>query len=212
MPAKPRLSIATAGLLLAGAFTMQAALAASPAASSSFFCGGETAFGSTTLTIPDAGRPGFVALVAQRGEALAFLSPHGGWVYSRMPFHSEYRIFESLPASFTFSYCLPEIYTDESGNERMVCAMTSRFSEGTILHATYGALTPEIMSQADARDTAIAAANQRLIALNREPRAFDRQRFIEAAVLRDARMKNPIVAGTVPFIDCTPPDTGGGGN
>ena len=88
--------------------------------------------------------------------------------------------------------------------------MTSGFSAGTILHASWGALTPEIEARANDREISMVAANERLISLGREPRTFDRQRFIEAAVLRDARKVNPIVVGTVPFINCTPPDTGGG--
>lgn len=170
------------------------------------------AAGTVTLAIPaaDVGRPGFVALVAERGDDTAFLDPFGNWVYSRMPFANEYRRFNALPSSVAFNFCSPEPTTNEFGQQEFVCAMTSAFSAGTTLHASWGALTPAIEQQANDREASMAATNERLISLGREPRAFDRQRFVESAVLRDARMVNPRVVGTVPFIDCTPPDTSGG--
>lgn len=167
--------------------------------------------GTVTLTIPaaDVGRPGFVALVAERGEDAAYLDPVGNWIYSRMPYANEYRRFNALPSSVTFNFCSPEPAVSEFGQQEFVCAMTSAFSAGTTLHASWGALTPAIEQQANEREASMAATNERLISLGREPRSFDRQRFIESAVLRDARMVNPKVVGTVPFIDCTPPDTSG---
>lgn len=205
--------IAAAAAVLAALAALSQSVALAQTASTTAFCGGETAFATTTLTIPaaDVGLPGFVALVAQRGDDLAFLNPHGQWIYSRMPFGSEYRVFGALPASFRFDFCVPEPAVDDYGRDMgLRCAMTSAFAQGVTLHATWGAVTPEIVAQADAREATIQRANERLARLGRSTREFDRQRFIESAVLRDARMKNPVVAGTVPFVDCTPPDTGGG--
>ena len=215
MPSKPLRASATAAAVLAALALSQFAIAQSPSvATSTFTCSAAyVAVGSTTLSIPaaDVGLPGFVALVAERGDDLAFLNPHGQWIYSRMPFAGEYRILNALPSSFQFDFCIPEPATDDYGNYRgLRCAVISGFAQGTILHATWGALTPEIEAQADAREATIQRANERLARLGRSTRVFDRQRFIESAVLRDARMKNPVVAGTVPFVDCTPPDTGGG--
>lgn len=199
--------------LIAGLAASTTVLAQSASASASFGCTFDyRAAGTVTLTIPaaDVGRPGFVLLVAERGQDLAFLDPSGNWVYSRMPFAHEYRRFESLPSSVNFEFCIPEPVVGEFGeHQSLACSMTSAFAVDTILHASWGALTPQIEAQANARESRLAAANERLISLGREPRAFDRQRFIESAVLRDARMVNPRVAGVVPFINCTPPDTGG---
>lgn len=200
-----------AGLVASLATITGSALAQS--ASTAFGCtSNHLAAGATTLQIrpADVGRPGFVALVAERGDDMAFLDPAGNWVFSRMPFSHEYRRFTALPSSITFNFCAPEPTTSDSGQQEFFCSMTTRFAAGTTLHATWGALTPETEQQANDRESSMAATNERLISLGREPRSFDRQRFIESAVLRDARMVNPIIAGVVPFVDCTPPDTSGG--
>lgn len=214
MPSKSLRASATAAAVLAALALSQFAAAQTSVATSTFNCSADyVAVGSTTLNIPaaDVGLPGFVALVAERGDDLAFLNPHGQWIYSRMPFAGEYRVFNALPSSFQFNFCIPEPATDDYGRyQGLRCAVISGFAQGTILHATWGALTPEIEAQADARETTIQRANERLARLGRSTRQFDRQRFIESAVLRDARMKNPVVAGAVPFLNCTPPDTGGG--
>jgi len=180
-------------------------------ASSSFGCTHDPylAVGSTTINIrpSDVGRPGFIALGAELGNESAFLSSSGNWVYGRMPSAGEYRRFDALPATYTFHFCVPQPATNEWGDpiDGLMCSMTSHFAAGAALRASWGALTPEIEQQADFRESSIAASNARLISAGRAPRSFDRQRFIESAVLRDARMVNPVSAGSVPFIDCTPP-------
>lgn len=194
--------------LIASLATITGPAALAQSASTAFGCtSNHLAAGTTTLQIrpADVGRPGFVALVVERGDDMAFLDPAGNWVFSRFPFESEYRRFDSLPASFTFNFCIPSLTTNEFGDDELTCSRSSNFAAGSILYATWGALTPEIEQQANIRESSMNVTNERLISLGREPRLFDRQRFIESAVLRDARMANPIVAGSVPFIDCKPP-------
>lgn len=198
-------------------FAVVAALASAvhAHAQSSFGCAGGAyggpPVGTSTLTIApqDVGRPGFVALVAEKGDDAAYLSSDGRWVYDRMPYHHEYRIFNALPSSFTFSYCIPEPGYEEYVGESLMCNnLTTAFAQGASIYATYGALTPEIEQKANEREARVADTNARLIALGKSPRAFDRQRYIESMVLKDAREKNARVVGTVPFVDCTPPEFG----
>lgn len=192
-----------------------AALAGAAHAQSSFGCAGGAyggpPVGSSTLTIApqDVGRPGFVALVAEKGDDAAYLSQNGQWVYDRMPYHHEYRIFNALPSSFTFDYCIPELSYGEYGGQTLMCNnLTTAFAQGATIYATYGALTPEIEQKANEREARVADTNARLIALGKSPRSFDRQRYIESMVLKDAREKNVRAVGTVPFVDCTPPEFG----
>lgn len=197
--------------IIALALTVSAA-AVNAGAAVSFYCNGYYPAGRVTLSISDAGHPGFVAVVAeaQSGEGGAFLSSSGEWVYDRMPWRHEYQEFASLPASISIDFCIPAMTYEEYGGERLSCnaSMTSAFSAGPKLWVTWGALTPEIQADVDQREATFQARNARLIAAGKEPRTFDKQRWIESAILRDARQKNAQYVGEVPYIDCTPPDYG----
>lgn len=174
-------------------------------------CAGETAVGSVNLPISQPGLPGFVALFATRGEHEGgYLSP-GGWIYDRFPQRHEFMILPSLPASFRFDFCIPELRHSEWFSEPiLVCSQTSFFAAGFNLHATYGVLTPEIQADADRREAMMIQHNQRLVASGRAPREFDKQRWTEALVMRGARDRVVQVMTIPGNVDCRPPDTGGG--
>lgn len=195
-------------LLVSAAIAAATSGAMAQSASATFSCDpGHFVVGTVTLQIrpQDGGRPGFVALAAEipGGGSGAYLSQAGTWISNTIPGDHEFARYASLPSSVVFSFCVPEVIDGTATG----CAVTTAGSVGTALYATWGAQTPEIEADANARERAMQATNARLISLGKPQREFDRQRWIESAVAREGR-NNAVFAGTVPFVDCTPPDTG----
>lgn len=214
-PRRPWL-IRFAGLAaIAAAILSMATASASASAQSSVGCSAEMAVGATSVAIDSAhvGMPGFVLLSATRGEyEFGYLSPTG-WVADDVPAPHQWMLVPALPSSFRFDFCLPELRHSEWFSEPfLACSQTSFFAAGFELHVTYGALTPAIEAAVAQRAELIGLRNAQLIELGRNPVAFDRERWIDALVMREARERVQHVM-TIPLgLDCRPPDTGGGGN
>jgi len=183
---------------------------AAQAQGANFFCVGEMAYGrATVVTALDAGRPGFVALVAKQGENYAYLDSANVWRYSNVPTIHDYRIFTSLPPSYDFEFCVPRLVYADNGEE-LACTSDSSWATGVELYVTYGAITPQIQADANAKEQRFEALNQRLISVGKQPRPpFDKMNYMQQAALADARTKNYKIAGIVPLFDCRPPETGG---
>ena len=176
------------------------------------YCSFDRAHARVTMPISAeaVGHPGFVLLYATRGDETGFLLSNGQWT-DQIPDRDNLTNLPSMPSSFTFDFCIPEPVESEFSSVPFArCAQTSWFAQGFQVHVTYGALTPALRAEIDQREAAMDAHNARLLAAGREPRTFDRQRWIEARIQRAARDNIQENVWTVPFIDCRPPDTGGG--
>lgn len=186
---------------------------ATATAQSSVGCSAEMAVGATSVAIDAAhvGMPGFVLLSATRGDhEFGYLSPTG-WVADDVPAPHQWMLVPALPSSFQFDFCLPELRHSEWSSEPfLACSQTSFFAAGFELHVTYGALTPAIETAVAQRAELISRRNAQLIELGRSPVAFDRERWIDALVMREARERVQHVMTIPPGVDCRPPDTGGG--
>ncbi|MCL5969696.1 MAG: hypothetical protein M1359_10810 [Betaproteobacteria bacterium] len=188
------------------------AAAAMTAQAQTVYCIFDRAHARVTMPISAeaVGHPGFVLLYATRGDETGFLLSNGQWT-DQIPDRDNLTNLPSMPSSFTFDFCIPEPVESEFSSVPFArCAQTSWFAQGFQVHVTYGALTPALRTEIDQREAAMDAHNARLIAAGREPRTFDRQRWIEARIQREARDNIQENVWTVPFIDCRPPDTGGG--
>lgn len=210
-PRRPWLS-RFAGLAAIAAAILSMATA-SASAQSSVGCSAEMAVGATSAAIDAAhvGMPGFVLLSATRGDyEFGYLSPTG-WVADDVPAPHQWMLVPALPNSFRFDFCLPEFRHSEGFSEPfLACSQTSFFAAGFELHVTYGALTPAIEAAVAQRAELIGRRNAQLIELGRSPVAFDRERWIDALVMREARERVQHVMTIPPGVDCRPPDTGGG--
>lgn len=187
------------------------AAAAMTAQAQTAYCSFDRAHARVTMPISAeaVGHPGFVLLYATRGDETGFLLSNGQWT-DQIPDRDNLTNLPSMPSSFTFDFCIPEPVESEFSSVPFAqCAQTSWFAQGFQVHVTYGALTPALRAEIDQREAAMDAHNARLLAAGREPRTFDRQRWIEARIQRAARDNIQENVWTVPFIDCRPPDTGG---
>ena len=178
------------------------AAAAMTAQAQTAYCIFDRAHARVTMPISAeaVGHPGFVLLYATRGDETGFLLSNGQWT-DQIPDRDNLTNLPSMPSSFTFDFCIPEPVESEFSSVPFAqCAQTSWFAQGFQVHVTYGALTPALRAEIDQREAAMDAHNARLLAAGREPRTFDRQRWIEARIQRAAPDNIKENVWTVPFI------------
>lgn len=203
---------ATAGAGALKAFLLPLLTAAAAAAHAGVYCSGYTAQLSVATPVPAdiVGRPGGVAvwIMSPDEQYGAYLSQDGRWIYDRTPQYGDYRPALSMPASVTVSACVPDFARiDEYGE--VGCAQATYGTAGWHVWIAPGGLTAQAEARVDSTQQRMADINASLVAQGRQPRPFDRQRWIEAEVLKNGR-NNARAVLTVPAIDCSPPDTGGG--
>jgi len=182
--------------------------------------------GSVTVQIAPqhVGRPGFVALAgrpANDPNAIGFWRG-GYWSAGHWPILESYAEFMALPASITIAnICVPRL-DDEEWGWALAGHCSSTYTTASVVGAemlwTYGVLTPQDEARIGQRRAALDRVESQMRAQGRwnEQIHGSDEHFARALIARDGvnRAEARVAAGVpdlvVPFLDCTPPDTGGG--
>lgn len=161
-----------------------------------------------TVAAADVGLPGAVWVgiedPASPGYPAAFLTPSGwvAWTTGGFPTYLET---PAMGSSFSYSACIP--FSASGGG----CASTSADFVGWKVYAGYGVLTPEHQSLIAKRRASLDRSRAML-----EQKGKWRAEYEDDVSFRNALVQKSTNDGrwgpalTIPFIDCTPPETGGG--
>lgn len=156
---------------------------------------------------PDTGLPGAVWIgiedPAKPGFPSAFLTPSGwvAWTTGGFPTYVET---PAMGSSFSYTACIP---SSPSGGG---CAATSADFVGWKVYAGYGVLTPEHQSLIAQRRASLDLAKPWLQQQGKWRADYeDDVAYRNALVQKSANEGRWGVALMVPYIDCTPPQSGG---
>jgi hypothetical protein len=162
---------------------------------------------SGTVAAADMGLPGAIWVGIEYPEApgtpAAFLTPSGwvAWTTGGFPTYVET---PALGSTFSYSACIP---VSPAGGG---CASTSGNFLGWKVYAGYGVLTPEHQTLIQKRRASLDAAKPWLQQKGKWRADYeDDQAFRNALVQKSANDGRWGEALTIPFISCTPPESGG---
>lgn len=162
---------------------------------------------SGTVASNDVGLPGAIWVGIEDptnpGYPAAFLTPSGwvAWTTGGFPTYLET---VAMGSAFSYTACIP---SSPSGGG---CAATSADFVGWKVYAGYGVLTPAHQTLIAQRRTSLDHAKPWL-----QERGKWRADYDDDIVFRNALIQKSANEGrwaealTVPFIDCTPPESGG---
>ncbi|MDI1244056.1 MAG: hypothetical protein PSV24_01475 [Rhodoferax sp.] len=162
---------------------------------------------SGTVAAPDTGLPGAVWVgiedPAKPGYPAAFLSPSGwaAWTTGGFPTYVET---PAMGSSFSYTACIP---SSPSGGG---CAATSADFVGWNVYAGYGVLTLEHQTLIAKRRASLDLAKPWLQQRGKWRADYDDDlAFRNALIQKSANDGRWGVALTVPYINCTPLESGG---
>lgn len=181
--------------------------------SGSAFCAGTlyapssaSVYLSGSVASTDVGLPGAVWVgiedPSNPGYPAAFLTPSGWvtWTTGGFPAYVETR---SMGSGFSYSACVPN---SQYGSG---CTSTSASFVGWKIYAGYGVLTPEHQALIAQRRASLDQAKPWLQQQGKwRPDYEDDVAYRNALVQKSANDGRWGLALTVPYIDCTPPDSG----
>lgn len=163
---------------------------------------------SGTVAAADAGLPGAIWVgiedPSRPGYPAAFLTPDGwvAWTTGGFPTYVETA---SIGSTFSYSACIP------SSPSGVGCAATSADFVGWKVYAGYGVLTPEHQALIGRRRASLNQAKPWLQQRGKWRADYDDDvAFRNALVQKSANDGRWGEALTIPFISCTPPESGGG--
>jgi len=177
------------------------------------YCAGATyAFSPASVSISgsvaptDVGLPGAVWVGIEDptnpGNPAAFLTPSGwvAWTTGDFPTYVET---QSLGSGFSYTACIPSSpYSSD-------CSATSSSFVGWKIYAGYGVLTPEHQALIAQRRASLDQAKPWLQQQGKwRPEYDDDVAYRNALVQKSANDGRWGLALTVPYINCTPPDSG----
>jgi hypothetical protein len=162
---------------------------------------------SGTVAAADMGLPGAIWVGIEYPEApgtpAAFLTPSGwvAWTTGGFPTYVET---PALGSTFSYSACIP---VSPAGGG---CASTSGNFLGWKVYAGYGVLTPEHQTLIQKRRASLDAAKPWLQQKGKWRADYeDDTAFRNALIQKSANDGRWGEALTIPFISCTPPESGG---
>jgi hypothetical protein len=162
---------------------------------------------SGTVAAPDVGRPGAIWVGIEDpgapGTPAAFLTPSGwvAWTTGGFPTYVET---PAIGSTFSYSACIPVSPTGGG------CAATSTDFFGWKVYAGYGVLTPEHQALIQKRRASLNAAKPWLQQKGKWRADYDDDiAFRNALIQKSANDGRWGEALTIPFISCTPPESGG---
>ncbi len=162
---------------------------------------------SGTVAASDVGLPGAIWVGIEDpgtpGTPAAFLTPSGwvAWTTGGFPTYVET---PAIASTFSYSACIP------SSPARGGCAATSAGFVGWKVYAGYGVLTPEHQALVQKRRAALNAAKPWLQQKGKWRADYDDDfAFRNALIQKSANDGRWGAALTIPFINCTPPESGG---
>jgi hypothetical protein len=182
--------------------------------SGNVFCAGTTfdpspasASISGTVAASDVGLPGAIWIGIEDpgapGTPAAFLTP-SGWVVWTTGGFPTYAETPAIGSTFSYSACIPALPTGGG------CAATSADFVGWKVYAGYGVLTPEHQALIGRRRASLDLAKPWLQQKGKWRADYeDDQAFRNALVQKSANDGRWGQALTIPFISCTPPESGG---
>ncbi len=182
--------------------------------SGNVFCAGTTfdpspasVFISGTVAVSDVGLPGAIWVGIEDpttpGTPAAFLTP-SGWVTWTTGGFPTYVETPAIGSTFSYSACIP---VSPAGGG---CAATSADFLGWKVYAGYGVLTTEHQTLIQKRRASFDAAKPRLQQKGKWRADYDDETaFRNALIQRSANDGRWGQALTIPFINCTPPESGG---
>lgn len=161
---------------------------------------------SGTFDSNDAGLPGAVWVSiedpANPGSPAAFLT-QSGWVAWSTAGFPAYVETQSMNSGFSYTACIP------GSPYGTGCAPTSASFVGWKIYAGYGVLTPEHQALIAQRRASLDLAKPWLQQQGKwRPEYEDDVAYRNALVQKSANDGRWGLALTVPYIDCTPPDSG----
>ncbi len=162
---------------------------------------------SGTVAASDVGLPGAIWVGIEDpgapGTPAAFLTP-GGWVAWTTGGFPTYVETPAIGATFSYSACIPVSPTGGG------CAATSADFVGWKVYAGYGVLTPEHQALIQRRRVSLDAAKPWLQQKGKWRADYDDDTaFRNALIQKSANDGRWGEALTIPFISCTPPESGG---
>ena len=204
-------------MLKNSAFTLMLAhgmVAMAQTVSGNVFCAGTTydpapasVSISGTVAASDVGLPGAIWVGIEdpgvSGYPAAFLTPSGwvAWTTGGFPTYVET---PALGSTFSYAACIPNSPTGGG------CASTSGNFLGWKVYAGYGVLTPEHQTLIQKRRASLNAAKPWLQQKGKWRADYDDDiAFRNALIQKSANDGRWGSALTIPFINCTPPDSGG---
>ncbi|MEY3521681.1 MAG: hypothetical protein RLZZ177_2396 [Pseudomonadota bacterium] len=162
---------------------------------------------SGTVSAADVGLPGAIWVgiedPATPGTPAAFLTPSGwvAWTTGGFPTYVET---PAIGSTFSYSACIP------SSPARGGCAATSAGFVGWKVYAGYGVLTLEHQALIGRRRASLDQAKPWLQQKGKWRADYDDDfAFRNALIQKSANDGRWGEALTIPFISCTPPDSGG---
>ena len=182
--------------------------------SGNVFCAGTTLNPSPasiaihgTVATPDAGLPGAIWVGIEDptnpGSPAAFLTP-SGWVPWTSGGFPTYLETPAMGSGFSDTACIP---SSTSGGG---CAATSANFVGWKVYAGYGVLTLEHQSLISKRRASLDLAKPWLQQRGKWRTDYeDDMAYRNALIQKSANDGHWAAALTIPFIDCTPPESGG---
>lgn len=204
-------------MLKNSAFTLMLAhgmVAMAQTVSGNVFCAGTTydpapasVSISGTVAASDVGLPGAIWVGIEdpgvSGYPAAFLTPSGwvAWTTGGFPTYVET---PALGSTFSYAACIPNSPTGWG------CASTSGNFLGWKVYAGYGVLTPEHQTLIQKRRASLDAAKPWLQQKGKWRADYeDDQAFRNALIQKSANDGRWGESLTIPFINCTPPESGG---
>jgi hypothetical protein len=162
---------------------------------------------SGTVAASDVGLPGAIWVgiedPATPGTPAAFLTP-SGWVVWTTGGFPTYIETQAIGSTFSYSACIPVSPTGGG------CAATSADYLGWKVYAGYGVLTPGHQALIQKRRASLDAAKPWLQQKGKWRADYDNDTaFRNALIQKSANDGRWGVALTIPFINCTPPESGG---
>lgn len=162
---------------------------------------------SGTVAASDVGLPGAIWVGIEDpgapGTPAAFLTP-GGWVTWTTGGFPTYVETQAIESTFSYSACIP---VSPAGGG---CAPTSADFVGWKVYAGYGVLTPEHQALIGRRRASLDLAKPWLLQKGKWRADYDDDTaFRNALVQKSANDGRWGPALTIPFISCTPPESGG---
>ena len=162
---------------------------------------------SGTVAASDVGLPGAIWVGIEDPEApgipAAFLTPSGwvAWTTGGFPTYVET---PAIGLTFSYSACIP------ASPAGVGCAATSANFIGWKIYAGYGVLTPENQALIGRRRASLDLAKPWLQQKGKWRAVYDDDTaFRNALVQKSANDGRWGEALTIPFISCTPPESGG---
>ncbi len=162
---------------------------------------------SGTVAASDVGLPGAIWVGIEDpgtpGTPAAFLTP-SGWVTWTTGGFPTYVETTAIGSTFSYSACIPS--SPAVGG----CAATSADFVGWKVYAGYGVLTPEHQALIQKRRASLDAAKPWLQQKGKWRADYDDDTaFRNALIQKSANDGRWGEALTIPFISCTPPESGG---